>query len=132
MMTEAGKTLKTSKKFFSDISPTAGQMLRLGWFGACQSKYYRQQAAIIGENAFSDNGNEVAWGTIGNASASEGHFFEAINAAGVLQVPMVISVWDDGVRNSVPAKYQTTKENISEILKGFQRDEKGKALRSLW
>jgi 2-oxoisovalerate dehydrogenase E1 component len=118
------KALKNQKNSSSDISPTAGQMLRLVGL-AHASKYYRQNAAIIGENLFSDNGNEVAWGTIGNASSSEGHFFEAINAAGVLQIPMVISVWDDGYGISVPAKYQTTKENISEILKGFQRDEKG-------
>ena len=71
---------------------------------------------------FSKSGNEVAWGTIGNASTSEGRFFETINAAGVLQVPMVISVWDDEYGISVHAKHQTTKENISEILKGFQRD----------
>jgi 2-oxoisovalerate dehydrogenase E1 component len=118
------KTLKNQKNSSSDISPTAGQMLRLVGL-AHASKYYRQNAGIIGENPFSDNGNEVAWGTIGNASSSEGHFFEAINAAGVLQIPMVISVWDDGYGISVPARYQTTKENISEILKGFQRDEKG-------
>src|SRR5690606_8118421 len=67
------------------------------------------------------NGNEVAWGTIGNASTSEGLFWETINAAGVLQVPMVISVWDDEYGISVHARHQTTKENISEILKGFQR-----------
>jgi len=115
--------LKNRMNSSSDISPTAGQMLRL--VGLAQaSKYYRQNASLIGENKFSNNGNEVAWGTIGNASSSEGHFFEAINAAGVLQVPMVISVWDDGYGISVPAKYQTTKENISEILKGFQRDKK--------
>ncbi len=118
------KSLKDQKNSSSDISPTAGQMLRL--VGLAQaSKYYRENAAIIGDNLFSDNGNEVAWGTIGNASSSEGHFFEAINAAGVLQIPMVISVWDDGYGISVPAKYQTTKESISEILKGFQRNEKG-------
>lgn len=118
------KALKNQKNSSSDISPTAGQMLRLVGL-AHASKYYRQNAKIIGDNLFSDDGNEVAWGTIGNASSSEGHFFEAINAAGVLQIPMVISVWDDGYGISVPAKYQTTKENISEILKGFQRDEKG-------
>ncbi|MCU0421358.1 MAG: thiamine pyrophosphate-dependent enzyme [Bacteroidia bacterium] len=116
------KELKSLKNSSSDISPTAGQMLRLVGL-AHASKYYRQNASIIGENAFSDNGNEVAWGTIGNASTSEGHFFESVNAAGVLQIPMVISVWDDAYGISVPAKYQTTKENISEILKGFQRDE---------
>ncbi|TAE79286.1 MAG: thiamine pyrophosphate-dependent dehydrogenase E1 component subunit alpha, partial [Bacteroidetes bacterium] len=118
------KSLKLQKNSSSDISPTAGQMLRLVGL-AHASKYYRQNAAAIGENQFSNNGNEVAWGTIGNASSSEGHFFEAINAAGVMQIPMVISVWDDGYGISVPAKYQTTKENISEILKGFQRDDKG-------
>ncbi len=118
------KELKSLKNSSSDISPTAGQMLRLVGL-AHASKYYRQNASLIGDNKFSDNGNEVAWGTIGNASSSEGHFFEAINAAGVLQIPMVISVWDDGFGISVPAKYQTTKENISEILKGFQRDDKG-------
>ena len=117
------KSLKDIKNSSSDISPTAGQMLRLVGL-AHASKYYRQNANLIGENQFSNNGNEVAWGTIGNASSSEGHFFEAINAAGVLQIPMVVSVWDDGYGISVPAKYQTTKENISEILKGFQRDEK--------
>ncbi|MES2382108.1 MAG: thiamine pyrophosphate-dependent enzyme [Bacteroidota bacterium] len=115
------KDLKNLKNSSSDISPTAGQMIRL--VGLAQaSKYYRTHAQQIGQNQFSNNGNEVAWGTIGNASSSEGHFFEAINAAGVLQIPMVASVWDDGFGISVPAKYQTTKENISEILKGFQRD----------
>lgn len=118
------KALKEIKNSSSDISPTAGQMLRLVGL-AHASKYYRQNVSIIGENPFSNNGNEVAWGTIGNASSSEGHFFEAINAAGVMQIPMVVSVWDDGYGISVPARYQTTKENISEILKGFQRDEKG-------
>ena len=118
------KELKNLKNSASDISPTAGQMLRLVGL-AHASKYYRQNAKLIGENKFSNEGNEVAWGTIGNASTSEGHFFEAMNAGGVLQVPMVVSVWDDGYGISVPAKYQTTKESISEILKGFQRDEKG-------
>lgn len=86
------------------------------------SKIYREVKGIE-QDKFSNNGNEVAWGTIGNASTSEGHFFEAINAAGVMQIPMVTSVWDDGYGISVPSKYQTTKEDISEILKGFQRDE---------
>ena len=117
------KDLKNLKNSSSDISPTAAQMLRL--VGLAQaSKYYRANAQAIGQNNFSNNGNEIAWGTIGNASSSEGHFFEAINAAGVLQIPMIVSVWDDAFGISVPAKYQTTKENISEILKGFQRDEK--------
>jgi len=113
------KDLTAQKNSSSDISPTAGQMPRL--LGLAQaSKIYRH---VKGINAtkFSKDGNEVAWGTIGNASTSEGLFFETINAAGVLQVPMVISVWDDEYGISVHAKHQTTKENISEILKGFQR-----------
>jgi len=109
----------------SDISPTAGQMPRL--LGLAQaSKIYRNEKSVQDKTKFSNKGNEVAWGTIGNASTSEGLFFETINAAGVLQVPMVMSVWDDEYGISVHAKYQTTKESISEILKGFQRDEKNK------
>lgn len=108
----------------ADISPTAAQMPRL--LGLAQaSKIFRKVKGINTTN-FSENGNEVAWGTIGNASTSEGLFFETINAAGVLQVPMVISVWDDEYGISVHAKHQTTKENISEILKGFQRDKDNK------
>ncbi|HLT53494.1 MAG TPA: thiamine pyrophosphate-dependent enzyme [Flavobacteriaceae bacterium] len=105
----------------ADISPTAGQMPRL--LGLAQaSKIYRHVKGID-TTGFSNEGNEVAWGTIGNASTSEGLFFETINAAGVLQVPMVMSVWDDDYGISVHARHQTTKENISEILKGFQRDD---------
>lgn len=116
------KDLTQQKNSSSDISPTAGQMPRL--LGLAQaSKIYRNVDVLSKKNNFSSNGNEVAWGTIGNASTSEGLFFETINAAGVLQVPMVMSVWDDEYGISVHAKYQTTKENISEILKGFQRDE---------
>lgn len=74
---------------------------------------------------YSDKGNEIAFGTIGDASTSEGLFWETINAAGVLQIPMLVSVWDDGHGISVPKKYQTTKESISEILKGFQRENGG-------
>jgi len=115
----------TQKNISADISPTAGQMPRL--LGLAQaSKLYRNIDVLKHVTNFSNNGNEVAWGTIGNASTSEGHFFESFNAAGVLQVPMVISVWDDEYGISVPAEYHTTKENISEILKGFQRDEKSK------
>ncbi len=107
----------------SDISCTAGQMPRL--LGLAQaSKIYRHIDELKDFTTFSDKGNEVAWGTIGNASTSEGLFWETINAAGVLQVPMVISIWDDEYGISVPAKYHTTKESISEILKGFQRDDK--------
>ncbi len=112
--------LTQQKNSSADISPTAGQMPRL--LGLAQaSKIYRNVNGID-QTLFSNKGNEVAWGTIGNASTSEGLFFETINAAGVLQVPMVMSVWDDEYGISVHARYQTTKENISEILKGFQRD----------
>jgi pyruvate/2-oxoglutarate/acetoin dehydrogenase E1 component len=87
------------------------------------SKIYRQVSGITNASNFSIEGNEIAWGTIGNASTSEGVFFETINAAGVLQVPLVMSVWDDEYGISVHAKHQTTKESISEILKGYQREE---------
>jgi pyruvate/2-oxoglutarate/acetoin dehydrogenase E1 component len=90
---------------------------------AYASKLYRENPELSYLKNFSVHGNEVAFGTIGNASTSEGVFFEAINAAGVLQIPMAMSIWDDAYGISVPAKYQTTKEDISEILKGFQRDE---------
>ncbi|MEY8847688.1 thiamine pyrophosphate-dependent enzyme [Psychroserpens sp. XS_ASV72] len=114
------KNLTKQKNSSADISPTAGQMPRL--LGLAQaSKIYRNVKGIDTTN-FSNQGNEIAWGTIGNASTSEGLFFETINAAGVLQVPMVINIWDDEYGISVHAKHQTTKENISEILKGFQRD----------
>ena len=115
------KKLTEQKNSSADISPTAGQMPRL--LGLAQaSKYYRAFANADETKQFSDQGNEVAWGTIGNASTSEGLFFETINAAGVLQVPMVMSVWDDMYGISVHARHQTTKENISEILKGFQKE----------
>ncbi len=118
------KDLTKQKNSSPDISPTAGQMPRL--LGLAQaSKIFREEKSISAEGRSTD-GNEVAWGTIGNASTSEGHFFETVNAAGVLQVPMVISIWDDGYGISVPAKYQTTKEDISAILSGFQRDEQTK------
>ncbi|MBU1371119.1 MAG: transketolase [Bacteroidetes bacterium] len=116
------KNLTEMKNCSADISPTAGQMARLVGL-AYASKLYRENKDLHQFKEFSVNGNEVAFGTIGNASTSEGVFFEAINAAGVLQIPMAISVWDDHYGISVPAKYQTTKEDISEILKGFQREE---------
>ncbi|WP_348797271.1 alpha-ketoacid dehydrogenase subunit alpha/beta [Flavobacterium adhaerens] len=116
------KNLTQQKNSSADISPTAGQMPRL--LGLAQaSKIYRNIPNIPNAELFSNNGNEIAWGTIGNASTSEGLFFETINAAGVLQVPMVMSIWDDEYGISVHAKHQTTKENISEILKGFQIEE---------
>lgn len=116
------KNLVEMKNTSSDISPTAGQMARLVGL-AYASKLYRQNPDLKEFSNFSINGNEVAFGTIGNASTTEGVFFEAINAAGVLQIPMAISIWDDNYGISVPAKYQTTKEDISEVLKGFQREE---------
>jgi pyruvate/2-oxoglutarate/acetoin dehydrogenase E1 component/TPP-dependent pyruvate/acetoin dehydrogenase alpha subunit len=116
------KNLTKQKNSSADISPTAGQMPRL--LGLAQaSKIYRNVPGIPNADQFSIDGNEIAWGTIGNASTSEGLFFETINAAGVLQVPMVMSVWDDEYGISVHARHQTTKENISEILKGYQIDE---------
>lgn len=115
------KNLTAQKNSSADISPTAGQMPRL--LGLAQaSKIFRNVKGLENHHNFSINGNEVAWGTIGNASTSEGLFFETINAAGVMQVPMVMSVWDDDYGISVHAKYQTTKESISEILKGFQKE----------
>ncbi len=117
------KDLTKIKNSSSDISPTGGQMPRLLGL-AMASKQYRNNPHLK-PKGFSINGNEVAFGTIGDASTSEGVFFEAINAAGVMQVPMAISIWDDGYGISVPAKYQTTKQNISEILKGFERNKNG-------
>lgn len=119
------KQLSTQYNVSSDISPTAGQMPRLVGLAEA-SKKFKNIDGLDPDGFFSNKGQEVAWGTIGNASTSEGPFFEAINAAGVLQIPMVISIWDDDYGISVHSKYQTTKENISEILKGFQRDDKGK------
>ena len=118
------KDLTKIKNSSADISPTGGQMPRLLGL-ALASKFYRNNPNLEGQEfkLFSNGGNEVAFGTIGDASTSEGMFWETINAAGVLQVPMIISVWDDGHGISVPKKYQTTKEDISEVLKGFQRDE---------
>jgi 2-oxoisovalerate dehydrogenase E1 component len=115
------KDLTKMKNSSSDISPTAGQMARLLGLGQA-SKVYRNNKELASFTKFSNKGNEVAFGTIGDASTSEGAFWETINAMGVLQVPIVMSVWDDGQGISVPKKYQTTKESISEILKGFQRE----------
>lgn len=121
--------LMEQKNSSSDISPTGGQMSRLLGL-ALASKIYRNNTElhdIEKFKSFSNKGNEVAFGTIGDASTSEGQFWEAMNAATVLQVPMVMSVWDDGYGISVPRKFQTTKESISKALSGFQRtkDEAG-------
>lgn len=111
-----------------DISPTAGQMPRL--LGLAQaSKLFRQNKALQSYTHFSDHGNEVAFGTIGDASTSEGLFWETINAAGVLQVPMAVSVWDDGWGISVSKEYQTTKGSISKLLQGFEKQEGTNGLR---
>ncbi|RLZ12657.1 alpha-ketoacid dehydrogenase subunit alpha/beta [Faecalibacter macacae] len=116
------KNLADQKNSSSDISPTAGQMPRL--LGLAQaSKVYRQVKGADDKEQFSRNGNEIAFGTIGDASTSEGHFWETVNAGGVLQVPMIISIWDDGYGISVPAQFQRTKSNLSELLSGFQRTE---------
>lgn len=118
------RDLTKQKNSSPDISPTAGQMPRLLGL-AYASKLFRQNRELGKFTGLSNGGNEVAFGSIGDASTSEGHFWEAINAAGVLQVPMALTVYDDGYGISVPKKYQTTKGSISDILRGFE-DEPGK------
>ncbi|MBY0433124.1 MAG: thiamine pyrophosphate-dependent dehydrogenase E1 component subunit alpha, partial [Cyclobacteriaceae bacterium] len=115
------RPLSKSKNSSADVSPTAAQMPRLVGL-AYASKLFRNNPGLQSFTDLSIEGNEIAFGTIGNASTSEGMFFEAINAAGVLQVPMLTAVWDDGYGISVPQEYQTTKSSISKILSGFQRD----------
>jgi len=112
------------KNSSSDISPTAGQMPRLLGL-AFASKQFRNTKELKDFKDLSHGGNEVAFGTIGDASTSEGHFWEAMNAAAVLQVPLAMSIWDDGYGISVAKEYQTTKGSISEALKGFEKDENG-------
>jgi len=111
----------------SDISPTGAQMSRLIGL-AFASKLYRNNPDLKDLTDFSINGNEIAFGTIGNAATSEGCFFEAVNAAGVLQIPMVLAVWDDGYGISVPNKYHTIKEDIAKVMQGFQRNKDGPGL----
>jgi 2-oxoisovalerate dehydrogenase E1 component len=121
------KSLIDQKNSSSDVSPTASQMPRL--LGLAYASYFYKvnpDLQKVPYTQFSNKGREVAFGTIGDSSTSEGLFWESINAAGVLQVPLLMSVWDDGHGISVPKKYQTTKESISEVLKGFQRDSNGK------
>ncbi|MER3464040.1 MAG: transketolase [Chitinophagaceae bacterium] len=114
--------LVNRKNVSSDIAPTAGQMTR-GLGLAFASKVFRNVDSLHQLKTLSDEGNEVCFCTIGDASTSEGQFWETINAAGVLQVPLAVFVWDDGYGISVPKKYQTTKASISEALKGFQKSE---------
>lgn len=127
MLNEKGelRDLTKSKNSSADISPTAAQMPRLVGL-AYASKLFRQNPDLKQFKNLSVNGNEIAFGTIGNASTSEGMFYEAINAGGVLQVPMLVSVWDDGYGISVPAEYHTTKSNISKVLEGFRRSDSEK------
>jgi 2-oxoisovalerate dehydrogenase E1 component len=119
------RDLTQIKNSSSDISPTAGQMPRLLGL-AYASKLYRHNEELHQYTQFSNKGNEIAFGTIGNASTSEGMFFEAINAAGVLQVPMLTSIWDDAYGISVPQEYHTTKGSISKLLSGLQRTSREK------
>ena len=114
--------LMSQKNSSADISPTSGQMPRLLGLGFA-SKLFKQNKALHKLKNLSDKGNEVAFGTIGDASTSEGPFWETMNAAGVLQVPIAMSVWDDGYGISVPKEYQTVKGSISEALSGFQRND---------
>ncbi|MEW5846270.1 MAG: thiamine pyrophosphate-dependent enzyme [Bacteroidota bacterium] len=116
------KDLTKQKNSTPDISPTAGQMPRLLGL-AWASKLFKNNKELWRFEQFSRQGNEVAFGTIGDASTSEGHFWETLNAAAVLQVPMVVAVWDDGYGISVPKDYQTAKGNISELVKGFEKGE---------
>ncbi len=132
MLDENGKWLSQLAQYnsSSDISPTGGQMARLLGL-AYASKLYRQSSPLqtwVGRNLFSKNGSEVAFGTIGNASTSEGLFWETVNAAGVLQVPMLLSIWDDGYGISVPTAYQTTKGSIYSVLAGFAWEEKNSGI----
>ncbi|MBA2330665.1 MAG: transketolase, partial [Flavisolibacter sp.] len=114
--------LANTKNVSSDIAPTAGQMPRaLGL--AYASKCFRNVKELQHLKELSDNGNEVCFCTIGDASTSEGHFWETINAAGVMQVPLVVFVWDDGYGISVPKEFQTTKASISQALSGFQKED---------
>ena len=118
------RNLMEQKNSTSDMACLASNMPRL--VGLAQaSKVYRNNKDLSQKKSFSNNGSEIAFGTIGNSSCAEGHFFEAVNAIGVLQVPAIISVWDDGYGISVGNEYQMTKSDVSEVLKGFQRDDKG-------
>lgn len=124
---ENGRWRDLTQQFNSsaDVSPTGSQMPRLVGLGYA-SRLYRELDELKQFTQFSRNGNEIAFGTIGNASCAEGMFWEAINAIGVLQAPVVLSIWDDGYGISVPNEYQHTKENLSDLLQGFQREPNSK------
>ena len=117
------KTLTDMKNSASDVSCVSGQMPRIVGLGYA-SKLYRENKDLGQMQNFSINGNEVIFGTIGDASTSEGHFWESINACGVLQIPVVMSIWDDGYGISVPSEYHTTRNDLSKVLSGFQRSSK--------
>lgn len=114
------KNQTATKNTSSDVSPTASQMPRLVGL-AYASRLYRELEELKNFTQFSNNGNEVAFGTIGNASSAEGMFWEAINAIGVLQSPVVMSIWDDEYGISVPNEYQLARESLAEMLSGFSR-----------
>ena len=116
------KNLVNQYNSSADLSPTASQMPRL--LGLAQASRIYKNVDIPGAEKFSNKGSEIAWGTIGDAATSEGLFFETVNAAGVMEIPVILSIWDDNYGISVSSKYQTTKGNISEVLKGFKRDHK--------
>jgi len=126
LLDEDGRWLDQTQQFNSaaDLSPTASQMPRLVGLGYA-SRLYRELDDLKAMTGFSRNGNEVAFGTIGNASTAEGHFWETVNAIGVLRLPVVISIWDDEYGISVPNVYQITKGNLSEVLSGFRREAEG-------
>jgi pyruvate/2-oxoglutarate/acetoin dehydrogenase E1 component/TPP-dependent pyruvate/acetoin dehydrogenase alpha subunit len=123
----SAENLMDRKNSAADLSPTAGQMPRIIGLGYA-SRLFRNNQDIRNYNHLSENGNEVVFGMIGEASTSEGHFFETLNAAGVLQIPLAIAVWDDGYGISVTRDYQTIKSDISEALKGFEQDKKNKGI----
>ena len=125
MLNEKGdwKTLTDMKNSASDVSCVSGQMPRIVGLGYA-SKLFRLNKELSEMHNFSINGNEVIFGTIGDASTSEGHFWESINACGVLQIPVVMSIWDDGYGISVPSEYHTTRNDLSKVLSGFQRSSK--------
>jgi pyruvate/2-oxoglutarate/acetoin dehydrogenase E1 component/TPP-dependent pyruvate/acetoin dehydrogenase alpha subunit len=122
LLDESGDWYDQLERFNSsaDVSPTGSQMPRLVGL-AWASKLYRDLGEAVDSSGFSSNGEEIAFGTIGNASCAEGLFWESVNAIGVLRAPALISIWDDGYGISVPNEYQVTKQNLSEVLRGFQR-----------